>query len=223
MSRVGQPCTKCQTDEFDCTVHVRKKREKKNMYPGGSQDMRDNGRAEALTPRPRRTIPEHHMLHKFPYYSFFHRFSVSSQMRLASNDQENGVLLPMPTEDPSASQSGTSSGGMATEDLRFLQQKGALDLPPRDLMDELVGDYFRLFHPFFPVVDRPRFLSRYSQCDEDDILSGRGRSLLLLQAIIFTAISAASDETIRAVGFSSRKHARNCLYDRVRVSPMHAF
>ena len=73
--------------------------------------------------------------------------------------------------------------------MQFLKQKGALSLPRIDLMDHFVANYFSLFHPFFPVVDKQGFMTQYRQSDEEAILLGKGPSLLVLQAIIFTASS----------------------------------
>ena len=134
------------------------------------------------------SIPEHVMRHKLPFYSFFRNFTPRGQPWLHARDPDHGVLLPVPMHDQTASYIRGDKTEMA-EDLQFLKLKGALELPPRESLDQFVSSYFRLFHPFFPIIDRQTFLAQYRQTSEDEILSGHGPSLLLLQAIVFTASS----------------------------------
>ncbi|KAI5295613.1 hypothetical protein KEM52_000828 [Ascosphaera acerosa] len=53
----------------------------------------------------------------------------------------------------------------------------ALELPPRDLADELINAYFAHVNPGCPVVDEDLFMAQYRQAE------GSGPSLLLMQAI----------------------------------------
>ncbi len=73
------------------------------------------------------------------------------------------------------------------DDLQFLKHKGAFDLPPRRILDECVSVYFHVFHAFFPVIDRADFLESYRKCDQETLKDGKGPSMLLLQALVFTA------------------------------------
>lgn len=172
--QVGCPCTKCRIDDFKCTVGERKKRRKRSEITGSGDGIRND---RSL----RQSYPEHIMLHRVPHYPFFRHFSSRGHPRIEAQDSSHGVLLPVPTRD----QSGAST--ISDDDLEFLKRKGALDLPSQDILNECVSHYFQNFHPFFPVIDKPYFLRCYKDGNED-ILSETGTvSLLLLQAIIFTA------------------------------------
>lgn len=54
-------------------------------------------------------------------------------------------------------------------------------------MGECVSTYFKLFHFFFPVVDKPCFLAQYHLSDRDSILSVEGPSHLLLQSLLLVS------------------------------------
>lgn len=215
MERAGLPCTKCREGGFDCTAHDRKRRQTK-----ASRQTDDDSSIPIMGVRPAlpHAVPEHHMIHKFPFYSLFRKMAPDGRLRLASHEQNPGVF-PMPLGESFATQTGPGRG-LTPYDTYYLLQKGGLQLPARQFMDVLVADYFRLFHASFPVVDREDFLTRYRQTDAKGILAGQGPSLLLLQAIMFTSVPASSDAAIQAMGFMSRTHARSAFYDRCRVSPI---
>lgn len=212
MDRVGLPCTKCQQDGFDCAAHDRKQRQAKMSQ----QHVNIMG----VRPAPPEAVPEHHMLHKFPFYSLFRNMTLEDRPRSTKREHDPRVF-PMPLGESFATQPGGPERGLSPHDMYYLLQKGALQLPSRQYMDGMVADYFRLFHASFPLVDREDFLSRYRRTDSNGILSGKGPSLLLLQAMLFTAVPASSDSAIEAMGFYSRRHARSVFYDRCRVSTPH--
>ncbi|KAI5920515.1 hypothetical protein F4810DRAFT_409721 [Camillea tinctor] len=126
----------------------------------------------------------------FPYYPVFRVFSFSNLPLLCAKDTSDAVLLTIPTQCDTIPLF-RGSTALPQEDIRFLKEKGALDLPPRDLVDQFVSSYFHIFHPFSPIVDKLAFLQQYHQSDQACILSSRGPSLLLLQAVIFTASSVS--------------------------------
>ena len=67
-------------------------------------------------------------------------------------------------------------------DLELLKAKGAFDLPPRDLQEELINAHFTEVHPTAPVINKTEFLS--------DFHNHRMPSRLLLFAV-FTSGSRA--------------------------------
>ncbi|KAI1458982.1 fungal-specific transcription factor domain-containing protein [Annulohypoxylon moriforme] len=187
----GIPCTNCRSSSFECSVKERKKRRGKD----------DPGYPGALGISLRRSIPEHAVLHQC----------------LHARDRERGILRPVIGRDPSASSKTFEADG----DLRYLESKGVFDLPARDVLENCLTTYFYVFHPFFPVIDKPSFMNCFHYSNQDAIIRGEGTSLLLLQAILFIASSYVSSELIQSMGFSSRKQARSSLYERARC--LHTF
>lgn len=178
--QVGLPCTKCKLNGFECSTKDRKKRRKKSDILNPS-----------TAPTSQRPIPEHTMLHQVPHYPFFRFFQSSGQRWLQAKDKEDGVLLPVPGYDQSTS-SNAAKSTVSVDDLEFLSRKGALQLPSRESLDKCVSAYFQIFHPFFPIIDKPTFLDQYRRSDQDALVHGREISLLLFQAILFTASSVRS-------------------------------
>ena len=178
----GVPCTKCKDSGFQCSIEPRKKR-RSRLRPG------DSGGAGSVIPTPRVVFPEHIMRHQIPHYAFFRNFAPPGKPSLHAGDRERGLILPIVPHDQSADNQNRDA---RAEDMRFLKQKGAFDLPPKAILDDCVSAYFRFFHPFFPVVDRPSFLAKYHSSDANALSRGQGPSLLLLQAIIFTASAVST-------------------------------
>lgn len=185
----GLPCTKCRVDGFECLVRERKKRRRKDetqvVSPSSEQPR---GGLTGKVSSSSRSIPQHVMLHRVPHYPFFRNFAPwGQQPLLPAQDRDQSVALPVSARGRTASQEGTSAQFVDDDDLQFLKHRGAFDLPPKNAIDEFVSNYFQLFHPFFPVVDKYSFLEDYFRSDHEALLSCRGPSLLLLQAILFTA------------------------------------
>ncbi|KAL6364600.1 hypothetical protein LRP88_02003 [Fusarium phalaenopsidis] len=67
-------------------------------------------------------------------------------------------------------------------DMEYLKAKGAFDLPPRRLQEDLVEAYFADVHPTAPVINRHEFLSAFH---------GGGSPSRLLLFAIFTSGSRA--------------------------------
>ncbi|KAK6446701.1 hypothetical protein FP744_10002951 [Trichoderma asperellum] len=205
--KTGVPCTKCQLDGFDCLVQARKKRRGKNEpvkeAPSLGDELRINNAARP--PAMPRSIPQHAMLHQVPHYPFFRSFAPDGQ----------SSLLAVSRDDDDVS-GAIKHSRLDEEDIQFLRRKGALTLPPKRVMDEFVSNYFQLFHPFFPIIDKSSFLEGYYRNDRSAALYSHGTSLLLLQAIIFTASATVPASTLRDAGFATRKDARNQLHRRAR-------
>lgn len=84
----------------------------------------------------------------------------------------------------------------------------ALILPSPNIMDRLVQAYFESMFPAFPVLDRRIFNEKYSQ--------GQA-SPLILQCICLVGFTIASDDIVRAAGYSSRAIARKTHYLRAKA------
>jgi hypothetical protein len=203
--KTGVPCTKCRLDGFDCVVQARKKRRGKleterlrqqqqqqqqqasilsSSSPGHGLGL--GGAAAAARPSSPRSIPQHAMLHQVPHYPFLRSFAPASQpssLLAVSRDS---------LDDPGA----MKHSRLDDDDMHYLQRKGALSLPPRAVMDVFVSNYFQLFHPFFPILDKSGFLADYYRSDRHVAPRSNGVSLLLLQAVLFTAAAVCFRDSV---------------------------
>lgn len=103
-------------------------------------------------------------------------------------------------------------------DRDYLRARGALQIPPPDLCDEIIGHYLCYVHPYLPVL----YTSTLRQ-----IMHGphsprkAGIGLFLFQAVMFSAVHLLDAQAIRRLGFDSPRDARRAFYERVRVCTSH--
>ncbi|KAM0331295.1 hypothetical protein ACHAQA_002965 [Verticillium albo-atrum] len=103
------------------------------------------------------------------------------------------------------------------EDVNFLELKNCLRVPSRIYLDEILQQYFRYVHPFFPLVNEALFWDVYHGADlvADNPLPRF--PLLVLQAMLFTACSFVSPSTLEQLGYSSVRAARRIMYERAKM------
>ncbi|CZR68248.1 uncharacterized protein PAC_18147 [Phialocephala subalpina] len=105
---------------------------------------------------------------------------------------------------------------VAPEDVRYLESKGCFHVPSGPRLDQLVRQYFLHVHPYMPVLDEEEFWYMFAR-RQDDLSKGRRFSLLVFQAMLFTASPFASLADLRACGFQSYHSAREILHQRARL------
>ncbi|KAH6676985.1 hypothetical protein F5X68DRAFT_157450 [Plectosphaerella plurivora] len=105
------------------------------------------------------------------------------------------------------------------EDVNFLELKSCLRLPARIYLDEILQQYFRYVHPFFPLINEALFWDVYHGADMpgDTPLPGTRFPLLVLQAMLFTACSFVSPATLEKLGYTSVRQARRTMYERAKL------
>jgi hypothetical protein len=97
------------------------------------------------------------------------------------------------------------------DDLDYLWKTGALSIPETPLLNELLRSYAEYVHPTIPVVEFNNLLQMINRSE------GEAISLILFQAMMFTA-SAFVDETyLYAGGYTSRIAAQRALYQKSKV------
>jgi hypothetical protein len=107
---------------------------------------------------------------------------------------------------------------LSPEDINYLELKHCLRVPCRVFLNEFVQQYFRYVHPFLPLINEASFNKIYDGGDEQDQANTTGTfSLLVFQAMLFTACSFVSPKTLRRLGFSSVKAARRTMFERARL------
>ncbi|KAH8817384.1 fungal-specific transcription factor domain-containing protein [Xylogone sp. PMI_703] len=243
---VGCPCTGCRVEGYECHVPERKKRRKaagvdpRNRPPvakpedvqssqplqaGGTQLLPRITAIETRSPSghadsplqtsgsPQPSLSQHTILHQVPHYPFivnFARISTAGEVGLRSPG-------PSTSYDTNASDLTCPDIRKLPEHFGFLKHQATLDLPDKSVTDEFISYYFRLVHPFFPVIDKPSFLASYRQMWPKEQQSHSGPSLLLLQAVLFAASSVTPLELLKKAGYSSRKTARESLYTKAKL------
>ena len=102
-------------------------------------------------------------------------------------------------------------GYMSEDDVDYLWRIGAFSIPEKPLLNELLASYTEFVHPSMPVVDLHGFLRRINHNEGEPI------SLILFQAIMFTASAFVDVMYLCAAEFMSRKAARKAFYERAKV------
>lgn len=181
-----------------------------------------------------RILPRHIIIHQIPMVPFFLNFTKLSA-------EPDNAVPSRGHQTPEYIQAHENYGletlkhHLDLDDMLFLKQKGAFDIPEWDIMDYFIESYFRFFHPFFPIIDKTAFLHQYSQMRTHQSMNHRGPSLLLLQAVFFIGSSVIHPrpclilvcmltldktvdiEVLKKAGFASRQQARGRFHRRTRV------
>ncbi|KIX02419.1 uncharacterized protein Z518_08360 [Rhinocladiella mackenziei CBS 650.93] len=99
-----------------------------------------------------------------------------------------------------------------TEDLEYLQKKGAFIIPETGFRNELLRCYVQYVHPFLPLIDLQDFLHTIDKNQPTDAIS-----LLLFQAVMFAATAYIDMRYLVAQGYVTRKAARKSFFHRVKL------
>ncbi|KAJ5777493.1 C6 transcription factor [Penicillium odoratum] len=105
------------------------------------------------------------------------------------------------------------SSRLQIDDLNYLIRKGAFDVPPSELGQEIFKSYIRHVHPHMPFLDLDLFSDAIFNADPRD-----GEiSLLLFQAVMFAGAFFVDLKYLYAAGFLSRRSALEALFQRARA------
>lgn len=102
--------------------------------------------------------------------------------------------------------------GITSEDLKYLQKKGAFIIPETRLRNELLRCYVQYVHPYLPLIDLRDFLATIQKNEPADNLS-----LLLFQAVMFVATAFIDMSYLTAQGYVTRKAARKAFFHRIKL------
>lgn len=95
--------------------------------------------------------------------------------------------------------------------LQLLHTSGALTLPSRGMVDQLLMGFVCYVYPMLPIFDLGNFLSTV------DGTSGSTISLVLFQAVMFAGSTFVDLAHLQHEGFQSLKDARKILFGRVKL------
>lgn len=102
---------------------------------------------------------------------------------------------------------------IASDDVSYLQTKGALTLPSVALQNALLQAHVEFVHPYMPLMDIHPFLSIVHNRDG---FNGQ-TSLLLYHAVMFSGVAFVDMKRLREAGYSTRKAARKAFFQKTRV------
>lgn len=101
-------------------------------------------------------------------------------------------------------------------DVDYLELQGCFLVPKREILDDLVQQYFLHVHPFLPLLHEGHFWQMYHQPRAANPPALR-MSLLVFQALMFSSCNFASPETLQALGFSTARQAKAGFYRRAKL------
>ena len=102
---------------------------------------------------------------------------------------------------------------LSEKDVQYLHQRGALSLPPPSLQKRLICTYVAYVYPYMPAINLDDLLIAvdYRRGCERKI------SLLLYQAILFSAFAFIGAEYVTKAGYTSRRLARTDTFQKARL------
>lgn len=83
------------------------------------------------------------------------------------------------------------------------------DLPPANSVDQLLEDYFAIFHPFCPIIDQQQFLTT--------VRTG-SVSQTLLRCVLFVSSIHCDIKKLHLLGYNSRVEAEDDLFNNAKVA-----
>ena len=147
------------------------------------------------------------------------------QQRLSQPQQQPNTLRTAGTDNFAARMLSPESPGCSlpafikplstrfgTDEIAFLERKGALTIPPAPLRDELLRSYAEYVHPYMPLMSLRELVVAI---DRNDGVYQVG--LLLFQAIMFAGVATADMQQLRCAGYKSRRDARRDFFQKARI------
>ncbi|EXJ90299.1 hypothetical protein A1O1_03398 [Capronia coronata CBS 617.96] len=98
-----------------------------------------------------------------------------------------------------------------TEDLEYLQKKGAFSIPDAGFRNELLRCYVQYVHPYLPIIDLKDFLAAIEKNEPANAIS-----LLLFQAVMFAGTAYVDMRYLVAQGYETRKEVRKSFFQKIR-------
>jgi hypothetical protein len=94
-------------------------------------------------------------------------------------------------------------------EMEILRKRGALELPPRDLCDELIEAYFKWVAPVVPIINKTIFLQRWNDLENPP-------PLLLMQAVLLAG-SRVCTTSVLLDSYGSPIPAATLFYKRAKA------
>lgn len=101
---------------------------------------------------------------------------------------------------------------LSLDDILYLEKKGALAIPIEPMRNELLKCYAEFVHPYMPLLNIHDMIATI---DSDD--GSTPISLLLFQAIMFSATAFIDIRHLKKAGYHSRRDARRDFFQKTRL------
>ncbi|KAJ4248833.1 hypothetical protein NW762_012671 [Fusarium torreyae] len=105
--------------------------------------------------------------------------------------------------------------GLEPDDVHFLEAQSCFSVPTREALDDFVREYFLHVHPGLPLLDEALFWDMYSSNKQSRYRSTV--SLFVFQAMLFASCSFVPFSTLKSLGFTSMRNARDKYYRRAKL------
>lgn len=122
----------------------------------------------------------------------------------SSDDEQRGSLVLPPYILPCRQK-------LSKRTISCLRDQGAFVMPEGHLRDSLIHTYVQFVYPHLPVIDIADFANAMTRSDGSSKVS-----LLVLQAIYYSATEYVSIDVLTASGFPSRTSARKIFFERAK-------
>ncbi|KAL3458841.1 hypothetical protein BJX64DRAFT_291748 [Aspergillus heterothallicus] len=103
-------------------------------------------------------------------------------------------------------------------ELKYLEDRACFRLPRREILQEILNEFFRYLHPLVPLFNEAKIQAMCNTAkSKRQADSGETLSLFEVQSILFAASSFVKVTKLHQLGFESVQHAQRCLYHRAKV------
>ncbi|CAI7580002.1 unnamed protein product [Penicillium pancosmium] len=96
-------------------------------------------------------------------------------------------------------------------ELSYLNNKGAFEVPPPNLLRQLLTAYLQFAYGYMPIIDLHELLGSFMQVPSTAI------SRLLFQCLLFAGVAFVDVTYLEAAGFKSRGEAHDHYFDKARL------
>lgn len=231
LNATGNPCENCSLDQAQCVVEISKRSreyraEKARLTQAAN--VRPENASRSQNPKQQWAVPQlstvgdtsapvrvlSALRRNSPDYPRPHTTMLSPSSPLLSlgtasqhrtAHRENGPFSDLPNF------IARPQHEFQSEDLRYLQDSGALKIPDTRLRDQLLLSFVLHVDPHFPVVEIQTLLDAVEQRSEIPF------SLLLFHAVMFAGSHFVDMDFLHEAGFETRVAASTCYYRRIKV------
>ncbi|RGP80770.1 fungal transcription factor regulatory middle homology region [Fusarium longipes] len=205
----GSPCSACTADARPASACVQRPNKRYRRQNYARQNASEH---------------HHHEDHLSPASGELHNPQVSTPQSSASGSRaaqptridfsgDSAVIISLTAKDATGSlcevdfrHTLDARHALDSADHAYLEAKGVFALPRTDICDKLIRGFFSHVHPWFPVIDAAKFLTKYGNGGPTDV------DLVLLWAVLMAGSESAGPDLVTLAGFTDRLHMADAFY-----------